>query len=133
MNKKLRFLAMLVIMFAFGMTVFGQEQVVNSFPRVGTWSVIGRDSENWIGNMVIDEIKNNSFSGYFDWIGGSNYGGREYFRGEYEPRTRTVSIRGYRLANDRGIGLGNYEAFLVGDDFRLGRWTGGVWEAKWQK
>jgi hypothetical protein len=28
--------------------------------------------------MVINEINNNSFSGYFDWTGGSDSGGREY-------------------------------------------------------
>lgn len=104
------------------------------FPRLGNWQVTGRDTVNWTANMVIDEINNNNFGGYFEWRGGSNYRGREYFRGVYDPQTEKVSIQGYRLANDRGLGLGNYEASLTGNDFRLGTWDGGgKWEAIWRK
>jgi len=135
MNKRLIFIAMLIITLVFGMSVFGQEQVAVSFPRTGTWSVVGSDSINWVADMVIDEINANNFSGYFEWRGGNNSSGREYFRGAFEPRTGKVSIQGYRLANDRGIGLGSYEAFLTRDnnDFISGTWSGGSWEGKWQK
>ena len=112
-----------------------QTQSVISFPRVGIWNVTGRDSVNWTANMVIDEIDIDRFSGHFEWRGGIDFGGREYFRGVYDPRTRKVTIQGYRLANDRGLGLGKYEAFLTRDNnnFESGTWSnGGVWEAKCQ-
>ena len=116
-------------------TVNSQMQSAISFPRVGIWNVTGRDSINWTAKMVIDEIDIDRFSGYFEWRGGIDSGGREYFRGVYDSQTRKVSIQGYRLANNRGIGLGKYEAFLTrnNNDFESGTWSGGTWEAKWQQ
>ena len=108
------------------------------FPRVGTWNVTYRDTINWTANMVIEEIDRDRFSGYFDWRGGIDSGGREYFRGVYDPQTRKVTIQGYRLANAQGIGMGRYEALLArnGQDFVSGTSGGGVvsgmWEAKWE-
>ena len=116
-----------------------QAQSVSPFPRVGIWRVTGRDSVNWTANMVIEEIDVDRFNGYFEWRGGIDYGGREYFRGVYDPQTRKVSIQGYRLENNRGIGLARYEAYLTrdGNDLESGTWGGGAtpgtWEGKWQE
>jgi hypothetical protein len=103
-----------------------------TFPRTGTWDLAGHDSENWTAKMVIDKINNNDFSGYFEW---RDQDGREYFRGVYDPQTRKVEIKDYRLVNATSIGLGSYEAFLTEDNnnFESGTWTGdGVWEAIWR-
>jgi TolB-like protein len=112
-----------------------QGQTAVSFPLVGLWKVTGRDSVNWTGNMVIDEIDGDRFSGYFEWRGGIDYGGREYFRGVHDSKNKKVTIKGYRLADDRGLGLGTYEAYLTrSGDLESGIWGGGsgTWEAKWQ-
>jgi energy-coupling factor transporter transmembrane protein EcfT len=105
-----------------------------TFPRTGTWDLTGQDSKNWTANMVIYEMDNKGFSGYFEWNGGIDQSGREYFRGDYDPQTRKVVIQGTRLHNARGIALGKYEAFLNGDNnFESGTMNnGGVWEAIWQ-
>jgi len=112
-----------------------QVQTVFSFPLIGLWKVTGRDSVNWTANMVIDEIDNDRFSGYFEWRGGIDFGGREYFRGVYDFKDKKVIIQGYRLTNAHGLVLGRYEAYLTKNgDFESGTWSGGgVWEAKWQK
>jgi uncharacterized protein YraI len=113
-----------------------QGQAVISFPRTGMWKVTGRDTVKWTGDMIIDEMNANNFSGFFDWRGERNYHGREYVRGEYDPQTRKVTMQGYRLADASGIALGKYEAYLNknNNDFESGKWTsGGVWNAKWQK
>jgi hypothetical protein len=106
------------------------------FPRTGRWLIAGHDSANWNGsNLAITEISGNTFNGYFDWYrSGTNYSGREYYRGSYNPQSKTVVLEGYRLENNRGIGLGVYRANIAinGIDFENGTWDGGVWEAKWQ-
>ena len=106
------------------------------FPRTGQWLVNGRDSANWNGsNLVILEVSGNTFTGYFDWNSSGTNRGREHFRGTYNPESKTVEIRGHRLENNRGIGLGVYRANLAtnDNDFENGTWDGGgVWEAKWQ-
>jgi hypothetical protein len=33
----------------------------------GLWKVTGRDSKNWVGDLVIEEISGEGFSGHFDW------------------------------------------------------------------
>jgi hypothetical protein len=106
------------------------------FPMTGQWLITGHDSANWNGsNLVITEINDDAFSGYIDWYGsGTNYSGREYYRGNYNPKLKTVILEGYRLENNSGIGLGVYRANIAinGIDFENGTWDGGVWEAKWQ-
>lgn len=108
----------------------------NLFPTTGKWLITGHDTTNWNGShLVITEISGDTFSGYFDWYrSGTNYSGREYYRGNYNPQSRVVTLDGYRLENNSGIGLGKYRANIVinGIDFENGTWSGGVWEAKWQ-
>jgi energy-coupling factor transporter transmembrane protein EcfT len=121
------------------------EQITSTlpFPITGTWSLTGQGSVNWTADMVINEadmmINNKDiyhFGGYFEWNGGIDQSGREYFKGDYNTKTRKVVIQGTSLSdNSRGIALGKYEALLTGDNnFKSGTWTGGgVWEAIWQK
>jgi hypothetical protein len=91
--------------------------------------------------MVIDEINNNSFSGYFRWRGvmkpqkgkDKKYNGTEKFKGTYNPKTQKVSIQGYEITG-KDLGLGKYEASLTENnkDFTSGTSSdGGTWEAKW--
>jgi hypothetical protein len=109
----------------------------------GHWKITGRDTANWTGsNLVIVENDGKNFNGYFDWYrSGITYSGREYFRGVYDPKSRGVVIKGYRLENPIGIILGTYKARLAsnGSDFISGTWGGpgtggasGTWEAKFQ-
>jgi len=116
-----------------------QDQIVYMFPRFGEWKFIGESKEwgntvKWSGFMVINEINKNSFSGYFDLVGKPGFAGREYFRGMYDPKTRKVSIQGYKLgSNPKGIALGNYEATLTedGKNCKSGTWGGGsVWKTQ---
>jgi len=105
------------------------------FPTTGQWLVNGRDSANWDGsNLVILEVNGNTFTGYFDWNSSGTNRGREHFRGNYNPESKTVVIEGNRLENNRGIALGVYRATMAinGIDFENGTWNGGVWEAKWK-
>jgi len=109
----------------------------NPFPVTGLWKVTGKDSANWEADLVIEEIERNRFSGYFDWYrSGTNYSGREYFRGTYDAKDRLVVMEGTRLVNPSGLALGIYQAFLsrTGLDFISGTWRGGgTWGAKWQE
>jgi len=109
----------------------------NTFPIKGLWKLTGKDSANWEGELVIEEIDRERFSGYFDWYrSGTTYSGREYFKGTYDSKDRLVVLEGYRLVNPIGIQAGKYQAFLskTGLDFISGTWAGGGrWEARWQK
>ena len=114
-----------------------QEPIELPFPRVGFWRVLGRGQQgNWTANMRISEVASDTaFSGYFEWRGNMGNGGTEYFRGTYNPETRTTVIQGYRLVNPRGINIDRYEASLSSDgyNFESGTWAGGSgkWEAVW--
>ena len=117
-----------------------QEQPTIEFPRTGRWIISGRDQADWTGSiMVIREINDEIFYGYFNWYRwGTNFQGREYFRGVFNPDLRTVIIRGYRLGSANVITwLTTYEAYLAenGYDFESGIWAGGVgrWEARLQR
>jgi hypothetical protein len=145
------FLLFGMFVLTFGMMVLGcdkkaqrndndnQEQIVISFPRVGKWEIIARQpGYSFTGtSMVIEEIDEENFNGYFDWkVPDTIYGGREYFRGVYNTQSKTVSIKGVRLENAMGIMLSTYEAHLSEDGYDLedGTWqNGGVWKTKWKK
>jgi hypothetical protein len=86
--------------------------------------------------MAIEEIDTERFSGYFEWYrSGIEYSGREYFRGVFNPDFKSVLIKGYRLVDAKGIGLGTYEVYPSknGSDFESGTWGDGrgTWQAKW--
>ena len=75
-----------------------QPKVENSFPRIGRWKLNGRSKENWIADLVIEEINNERFSGFFDWYysPGIRHLGKEYFRGIYNVQLKTIVMEGYR-------------------------------------
>lgn len=105
-----------------------------SFPCVGNWKVTGRDTSNWMGKLVIEEINGSEFYGFFEWHYSPNNElvGNEYFKGEYNSESNTVVIQGYRVTDTTRLGIGEYEARLSKDslNFESGTWTdGGVWEA----
>jgi hypothetical protein len=106
----------------------------SSFPCVGNWKVTGKDSKNWMGDLVIEEVNGQEFSGFFEWHYSPNNElvGNEYFRGRYNSQSNTVVIQGHRVTDTNRLGLGRYEARLSrnGLDFESGTWTGGgTWEA----
>lgn len=113
------------------------EPVQNAFPVTGLWKVTGRDSKNWAADLVIEEIDGERFSGHFDWYysPGTEFVGREHFRGTFNSRTKAVQMNGYRVTDPSRLGLGTYEAYLSSNslDFEKGTWRGGVWQAKWER
>jgi TolB-like protein len=129
-------------------TVSQRSQTVpsqNSFPRVGRWIFTGGNTDGNFratGNLVIEEIEGERFSGYFDWYYRSNneFIGKTYFRGTYNVRFRTVEMKGYRVSNPPLSNTAIFEANLSrnGRDFETGTWGGpgtasGTWEAIWQE
>jgi len=124
-----------------------QDQFAYIFPRLGKWKLTGKSKErgeivNWTGNMNINEINKNSFSGYFRWDGKGEeksklrFYGTEFFRGTYNPKTGSVSIQGYELGSNKGLGLDKYDATLTedGKDCISGTWaSGGTWKAQWDR
>lgn len=117
--------------------------VVSALPiKMGVWKVSGRDNQNtiWSADLIIENYRNNTFTGYFDWYSGANetYRGREYYNGEYNELRHRVMLRGSRLERASGLGLGSYQARVSNDGmkFLTGSWAEGVpgeWEAEWIK
>lgn len=65
MKKALILTVLLAAMPALG---FSQtDSTLVSFPRIGHWKVTGKDSENWMGALVIEEVNGQEFSGFFEW------------------------------------------------------------------
>ncbi|MCL2444101.1 MAG: hypothetical protein FWD13_11665 [Treponema sp.] len=107
------------------------------FPGPGVWKVTDWGSgANWTGDMVVEEMNLNEFSGYFDWVGPDDIGGREYFRGTYDWQGKRLTIQGHRLADANGLTLGSYRARLSqnGKDIEMGIEirSSRRWEAKRQ-
>jgi hypothetical protein len=115
----------------------------NVFPRAGLWKLTGRDAGNtdWKADIVIENVQNNNFDGYFDWYCSPNfdYRGREYFTGQFNNNTDKVIFQGIRLENSINLALGKYEASVTKkrNIFYNGSWDsgGGVpsndWQATW--
>jgi TolB-like protein len=110
--------------------------------KTGTWRVSGNDEQRtiWSADLIVQNYRNNTFTGYFDWYSGTNetYRGREYYEGEYNALRQRVILRGTRLERAPGLGLGVYQARVSDDGMKLitGSWGEGVpgtWEAEWLK
>jgi len=98
------------------------------FPEPGLWKLTGRDPAGgeWKADIVIKNVRNNNFDGYFEWYTGYDfdYHGREYFTGRYDTITDKISFQGTRLENSQNLVLGKYEAYVAPnrDKFYNGRW-----------
>jgi len=110
------------------------------FPKTGLWKFTGRDAEGteWKADIVIENVRNNNFDGYFDWYmePDSDSKGKEYFTGRFDTISEKVFFQGTRLVNSKGLTLGNYEAYvsIQRDQFYNGRWneTDGIPRSDWQ-
>jgi len=100
----------------------------DAFPGPGLWKLTGRDPAGgeWKADIVIKNVRNNNFDGYFEWYTGYDfdYHGREYFNGRYDKITDKVSFQGTRLENSENLVLGKYEAYVSTnrDKFYNGWW-----------
>jgi hypothetical protein len=113
------------------------------FPKTGLWKFTGRDAkgDEWKADIVIENVRNNNFDGYFDWYMDSDPRGKEYFTGRFDTISEKVFFRGTRLVNGKDLTLGNYEAYvsIQRDQFYNGRWNepDGVprsdWQATWEE
>ena len=104
--------------------------------RMGIWKLSGREGNTrWDADLVIQNFRNNEFTGYFDWYEGPSeiFGGREYFEGTYNDLRQLAFMRGTRLERRRNIATGQYQARVSSDGMRLtdGTWGGGTWTAVW--
>jgi len=112
----------------------------DDFPRTGLWKLNGRDPEGteWKADIVITNVRNNNFDGYFDWYmePDSDYRGKEYFTGQFDNITDQIFFHGTRLVNSNNLTLGNYEAYvsIQRDMFYNGRWEepDGIPRSDWQ-
>jgi len=100
----------------------------DDFPRTGLWKLTGYDPEGteWKADIVITNVRNNNFDGYFDWYmePNSDYRGKEYFTGQFDNITDKIYFQGTRLENSINLALGKYEAYvsIQRDMFYNGRW-----------
>jgi len=112
----------------------------SDFPRTGVWKLTGHDAAGteWKADIVIKNVRNNNFDGYFDWYMGPNfdYSGKEYFTGRFDDISDKVFFQGTRLENSKNLALGKYEAYVTyqRDKFYNGRWdeADGVPRSDWQ-
>jgi len=110
------------------------------FPKTGSWKLTGRDpaGDEWKADIVITNVRNNNFNGYFDWYmePDSDYRGREYFTGRFDDVTDKVFFQGTRLENGGSLALGKYEAYVTirRDSFYNGKWeeADGIPNSYWQ-
>ena len=108
-------------------------------PEPGTWELVGKDSEQWKGSLVVTNRNGANFEAYCDWSSSSGSNGRELFKGSFDPASRSVTLQGIGLQQARGIGLGTYEGKLSkgGKSITGGTWSGsggvtGTWSATWK-
>jgi len=100
----------------------------DAFPEPGLWKLTGRDPAGgeWKADIVIKNVRNNNFDGYFDWHTGYDfdYYGREYFNGQFDMVTSKITFQGTRLENSQDLVLGKYEAYVSTnkDELYNGRW-----------
>jgi len=112
----------------------------DDFPRTGLWKLTGHDpaGSEWKADIVITNVRNNNFDGYFDWYmePDSDYRGKEYFSGQFDNITDKVFFQGTRLENSRNLVLGKYEAYVsyTRDKLYNGRWEepDGIPRSDWQ-
>jgi len=112
----------------------------NSFPGTGTWKLTGHDAAgtDWKADIVIRNVRNNNFDGYFDWYMGPDfdYRGKEYFTGRFDKNTDKIYFQGTRLENSKDLALGKYEAYVSMNRDKLynGRWEEpeGIPSSDWQ-
>jgi hypothetical protein len=112
----------------------------DDFPRTGLWKLTGLDpaGTEWKADIVITNVRNNNFDGYFDWYMEPNfdYRGKEYFTGRFDNIADKVFFQGTRLENSRNLVLGKYEAYVTTqrDKFYNGRWEepDGIPRSDWQ-
>jgi len=101
----------------------------DAFPEPGLWKLTGRDPAGgeWKADIVIKNVKNNNFDGYFEWYTGFDfdYHGREYFNGRYDIATNKINFQGTRLENSENLVLGKYEAYVSMNKDKL---YNGWWE-----
>jgi len=110
------------------------------FPKTGLWKLTGHDpaGTDWKADIVITNVRNNNFDGYFDWYTeeDSDYQGKEYFSGRFDKTTDKVYFQGTRLENSKNLSLGKYEAYVTiqRDSFYNGRWeeADGIPNSYWQ-
>jgi len=116
------------------------------FPINGRWIMTGGQTvsqsfHDYSGSIiVIEEINGNNFSGYIDFYYNNEYWAREYVGGTFDPRSRRITLEGYRLDNIIAIPgwnkvLSRYEAILSRDNrnFESGTSRGGTnWFARFQ-
>jgi len=100
----------------------------NSFPRTGSWKLTGHDAAgtDWKADIVIRNVRNNNFDGYFDWYMGPDfdYRGKEYFTGQFDNDTDKIYFQGTRLENSKNLTLRKYEAYVSINRDKLynGKW-----------
>jgi len=112
----------------------------NAFPGTGLWKLTGRDSSGteWKADIVIKNVRNNNFDGYFDWYMGPDFNnsGKEYFTGQFDKNTDKIIFQGTRLENSTNLVLGKYRAYVSVNRDKLynGRWeeADGISTSDWQ-
>ena len=94
----------------------GNNGAANDFLEPGLWKLTGRDPAGgeWKADIVIKNVRNNNFDGYFDWYKGPDfdYKGKEYFNGKFDSITDKIIFQGTRLENSQNLVLGKYEAYM---------------------
>jgi hypothetical protein len=112
----------------------------NAFSGTGLWKLTGHDpaGAEWKADIVIENVRNNNFDGYFNWYMGPDfdYSGKEYFTGQFDKNTDKIFFQGTRLENSRNLVLGKYEAYVSVNKDKLynGRWeeADGIPTSDWQ-
>jgi hypothetical protein len=110
---------------------YRHEESTAPFPRTGLWKVTGYDYADtyWQANIVVAEVADVNFVGYFDWYSGSteDYRGREHFTGRFDRSVNKVFFKGTRLENaTNNLALSEYSASVGknGSVFYDGKWGG---------
>ena len=116
----------------------------NIFPRIGLWKLSGIDNikREYNADMVIKNIHNENFDGYFDWyrVESSEFIGREYFSGYFINDSNKIVLNGNKVENNVStLALATYEANITKKKniFYNGKWYGGGgvpsnnWKATW--
>jgi hypothetical protein len=112
----------------------------DDFSRTGLWKLTGSDPSGteWKADIVIRNVRNNNFDGYFDWYIGPDfdYRGKEHFTGRFDKEIEKIYFQGTRLENSKNLVLGKYEAYVSPnrDEFYNGWWeeSGEFHFSQWQ-